>query len=59
MARYNAKESERFWQQEWDARSLFATPAHSDKPKAYVLEMFPYRRGASIWAMRATTPWAM
>jgi leucyl-tRNA synthetase len=45
MARYNAKESERHWQQEWDARALFATPARSDKPKAYVLEMFPYPSG--------------
>ena len=38
MARYNAKESEQQWQAEWDARALFATPTHSDKPKAYVLE---------------------
>ena len=45
MARYNAKESERHWQAEWDARALFATPAHSDQPKCYVLEMFPYPSG--------------
>jgi len=45
MARYNAKESEKYWQQEWDKRALFATPAHSDKPKSYVLEMFPYPSG--------------
>ena len=45
MARYNAKDSERRWQQEWDARALFKTPPHSDKPKAYVLEMFPYPSG--------------
>jgi leucyl-tRNA synthetase len=45
MARYNAKESERHWQQEWNERALYATPAHSDKPKAYVLEMFPYPSG--------------
>jgi leucyl-tRNA synthetase len=45
MARYNAKESERHWQQEWDTRALFATPAHSDAPKCYVLEMFPYPSG--------------
>jgi leucyl-tRNA synthetase len=45
MARYNAKESEQRWQKEWDTRALFATPAHSDKPKAYVLEMFPYPSG--------------
>jgi leucyl-tRNA synthetase len=45
MARYNAKESEKHWQAEWDARALFATPGHSDKPKCYVLEMFPYPSG--------------
>ena len=45
MARYNAKESEKHWQQEWDARGLFATPSQSDKPKYYVLEMFPYPSG--------------
>ena len=45
MARYNAKESEKHWQAEWDARALFATPAASDKPKCYVLEMFPYPSG--------------
>ncbi len=45
MARYNAKESEEHWQALWDARALFATPGHSDKPKYYVLEMFPYPSG--------------
>jgi leucyl-tRNA synthetase len=45
MARYNAKEAEQHWQAQWDARALFATPAHSDKPKCYVLEMFPYPSG--------------
>ena len=45
MARYNAKESETHWQSEWEARALFATPSSSDKPKCYVLEMFPYPSG--------------
>jgi leucyl-tRNA synthetase len=45
MARYNAKESERHWQGVWDERALFVTPHHSDKPKCYVLEMFPYPSG--------------
>jgi leucyl-tRNA synthetase len=45
MARYNAKEAEKHWQAEWEARALFATPAHSNKPKCYVLEMFPYPSG--------------
>src|SRR6201990_110770 len=45
MARYNAKESEKHWQQAWDARQSFLTPAHCDKPKAYVLEVSPYPAG--------------
>ncbi|HEX4118103.1 MAG TPA: leucine--tRNA ligase [Rhizomicrobium sp.] len=45
MARYNAKESEKHWQAEWDRRRLFVTPDHGDKPKCYVLEMFPYPSG--------------
>ena len=45
MARYNAKESEKYWQAEWDRRQLFVTPDHGDKPKCYVLEMFPYPSG--------------
>lgn len=45
MARYNAKESEQHWQAQWEARALFATPAHCEKPKCYVLEMFPYPSG--------------
>jgi leucyl-tRNA synthetase len=50
MARYNAKESERHWQGVWDERALFVTPHQSsdeksDKPKCYVLEMFPYPSG--------------
>jgi leucyl-tRNA synthetase len=45
MARYNAKESERQWQAAWDARQAFLTPEHGDRPKCYVLEMFPYPSG--------------
>jgi leucyl-tRNA synthetase len=45
MARYNAKESEKHWQTVWDERALFVTPGASDKPKCYVLEMFPYPSG--------------
>lgn len=45
MARYDAQESEKHWQAEWERRALFSTPAKSDKPKCYVLEMFPYPSG--------------
>ncbi len=45
MARYNAKDSESKWQAEWTARSAFAASNDTAKPKAYVLEMFPYPSG--------------
>ncbi len=45
MARYNAKEAEKHWQQVWDEKKSFLTPEHSDRPKCYVLEMFPYPSG--------------
>lgn len=43
--RYNFKESERKWQQIWDEKALFAANEDTDKPKFYVLEMFPYPSG--------------
>jgi leucyl-tRNA synthetase len=45
MARYNARESEQHWQSVWDEKGVFVTPTDSDKPKCYVLEMFPYPSG--------------
>ncbi len=44
--RYNAREAEPHWQRVWDERGIFATgAAPSDRPKYYVLEMFPYPSG--------------
>ena len=45
MARYNAKESEKRWQEAWNTADIFKTPEAHDKPKCYVLEMFPYPSG--------------
>ncbi len=45
MARYNAKESEKRWQEAWNTADVFLTPEGRDKPKCYVLEMFPYPSG--------------
>ena len=60
MARYNAKESEKHWQAEWDARAtLSSRPSDSaTSPNAMCWRCSPIRRGASIWAMCATTRWA-
>lgn len=44
--RYNPKTSEPKWQQAWDERNVFQTPpTDDDRPKYYVLEMFPYPSG--------------
>ncbi len=47
-SRYDPQAAEPKWQAEWDKSDLFRTisPAEAgDKPKAYVLEMFPYPSG--------------
>lgn len=45
MARYNPKETEPKWQERWRKTNVFESSAQSDKPKYYVLEMFPYPSG--------------
>lgn len=45
MARYNAKQSEHHWQQEWENSGSFTAAEDSPLPKYYVLEMFPYPSG--------------
>jgi leucyl-tRNA synthetase len=45
MARYDAKTSEKRWQEAWDKAGLFRAENESAKPKAYVLEFFPYPSG--------------
>ena len=45
MSRYNFKETEAKWQQTWEEKNSFAVEENSDKPKYYVLEMFPYPSG--------------
>ncbi len=45
MSRYNARVAEAKWQKAWDDKGIFQTENSSDKPKYYVLEMFPYPSG--------------
>jgi leucyl-tRNA synthetase len=45
MTRYNFKETEDRWRSVWDQRDCFAVDESSDRPKYYVLEMFPYPSG--------------
>ncbi len=45
---YNFKEVERKWQSLWASQKTFAASNQSDKPKYYVLDMFPYPSGAGL-----------
>jgi leucyl-tRNA synthetase len=48
MPSYNPRIIEPRWQRIWDDERTFATPDVSDKPKHYVLDMFPYPSGAGL-----------
>ena len=45
MDRYNSKEIEPKWQKFWEKNDVFFAKIDSEKPKYYVLEMFPYPSG--------------
>jgi len=48
MAGYDPNPIEKKWQQFWAERKVFAASATSDKPKYYVLDMFPYPSGNGL-----------
>ncbi|UWR88268.1 leucine--tRNA ligase [Phaeobacter inhibens] len=45
MPRYVAPEIEARWQDAWEKAGIFQAKRSADKPKYYVLEMFPYPSG--------------
>lgn len=45
---YNFREIEQRWQAEWKKNKTYRTENESDKPKYYVLDMFPYPSGAGL-----------
>ena len=45
MDQYNPSAIEAKWQDRWEAGECFVADNNSDKPKYYVLEMFPYPSG--------------
>ncbi|WP_436398479.1 leucine--tRNA ligase [Roseobacter sp. S98] len=45
MARYTPAEIESRWQEVWNRNEVFRAVRSADKPKYYVLEMFPYPSG--------------
>lgn len=46
--KYNPNEIEKNWQKFWAENQTFAAENNSDKPKYYVLDMFPYPSGAGL-----------
>ena len=45
MAQYNPKSIEKKWQEAWENAKVFQAKTDHNKPKYYVLEMFPYPSG--------------
>ena len=45
---YNIKEIEKRWSQYWKDNNTYRVDENSDKPKFYVLDMFPYPSGAGL-----------
>lgn len=45
---YNHQSIEKKWQSFWAEHQTFKTSSSSDKPKFYVLDMFPYPSGAGL-----------
>ena len=46
--KYNPSEIEAKWQKYWAENQTFAAQNNSEKPKYYVLDMFPYPSGAGL-----------
>src|SRR5215211_2547610 len=45
---YHFREIEKKWQAHWKATGVYEVSNDSEKPKAYVLDMFPYPSGAGL-----------
>ena len=48
MAEYPFREIDQKWQNYWERNKTFKTAESFDKPKYYVLDMFPYPSGAGL-----------
>lgn len=48
MAGYDHKRIDDKWQALWQARNTFATPTDRQRPKYYILDMFPYPSGDGL-----------
>jgi leucyl-tRNA synthetase len=48
MGSYEPGEIERKWQERWQTERAFSVPSTSEKPKYYLLDMFPYPSGHGL-----------
>ncbi|SIT79427.1 leucine--tRNA ligase [Pontibacter indicus] len=48
MSEYNFNQIEKKWQRYWEENQTFKAADNTDKPKYYVLDMFPYPSGAGL-----------
>jgi leucyl-tRNA synthetase len=48
MNSYNPKEIEAKWRKKWEKDKVYKVEDVSDRPKCYVLDMFPYPSGAGL-----------
>jgi len=48
MANYNFNEIEIKWQKFWEEKQIYKTEIDTNKPKYYILDMFPYPSGAGL-----------
>ncbi|MCD5381097.1 MAG: class I tRNA ligase family protein, partial [Candidatus Pacebacteria bacterium] len=46
--RFDHEAIEKKWQTEWKTSGIYKTNDDSDKPKAFVLDMFPYPSGEGL-----------
>ena len=45
LERYNHKKVEAYWQKQWSDNNIFKSEAIKNKPKYFIMEMFPYPSG--------------
>ena len=48
MTRYDPAKIEPKWQAFWEKDDTFRTPEGTDRPKTYILDMFPYPSGSGL-----------